>query len=101
SRHSMFVQFAPDAEGRLSRFILRRESPHEPPNFHLRERTVAPLRERAITTFRDPHPQLTGIEKELLTYKRKDGVPLSGTLYLPPDHRHGDKHPLVIWAYPI
>ncbi len=101
-RFTSFVQFAPDADGRLTRYIVRRESPHEPPNYHLRERDETALaRERAITSFPDPHPQLTGIEKELLTYRRKDGVTLSGTLYLPPDHREGQVHPLVIWAYPL
>jgi len=40
---------------------------------------------RALTAFNDPAPQLTGIQKRLVTYTREDGVPLSGTLYLPPD----------------
>ncbi|MEL6179063.1 MAG: prolyl oligopeptidase family serine peptidase, partial [Myxococcota bacterium] len=31
----------------------------------------------------------------------KDGVPLSGMLYLPPDHTPGERLPLVIAAYPL
>jgi dipeptidyl aminopeptidase/acylaminoacyl peptidase len=43
--------------------------------------------EAAITQFKDPAPQLTGVEKQFVTYERKDGVKLSGTLYLPPATR--------------
>ena len=54
-----------------------------------------------LTDFRDPAPQLTGLKKELIKYKRDDGVPLSGTLYLPPDYKEGTRLPLIIWAYPL
>ena len=36
----------------------------------------------------------------LVTYKRKDGVGLSGTLYLPPGYKQGERLPMFIWAYP-
>ena len=62
------------------RFVTRRESRTEPPNYFVRQGTSL----RALTAFKDPAPQLTGIQKRLLTYTREDGVPLSGTLYLPP-----------------
>jgi dipeptidyl aminopeptidase/acylaminoacyl peptidase len=96
--HATFVQFAPSVAGALDRFLVRRESRREPPNFHLRERGNGA--ERPLTTFPDPHPELTGIEKELLHYERGDGVKLSGTLYLPPSRSAGEKLPLVVWAYP-
>lgn len=86
------------ADGRLEALVLRRESPTEPPNYHVLD--LATGRERPLTRFEDPHPQLTGIHKELVRYEREDGVPLSGTLYLPPGHRSGTRLPLVIWAYP-
>src|SRR2546430_10048054 len=53
-----------------------------------------------ISAFKDPAPQLTGIQKRLVTYTRADGVPLSGTLYLPPGYTPGTRLPLVMWAYP-
>jgi len=56
---------------------------------------------QALTDFKDPAPQLTGIKKQLLKYTREDGVELSGTLYLPPEYKEGERYPLVIWAYPI
>ena len=36
-----------------------------------------------------------------VTYKRKDGVDLSGTLYLPPGYKAGSERlPMFVWAYP-
>jgi dipeptidyl aminopeptidase/acylaminoacyl peptidase len=54
-----------------------------------------------VTRFTDPTPQLRGIEKELVKYKRADGVDLSFTLYLPPDYKQGERRPAVVWAYPL
>ena len=54
-----------------------------------------------LTDFRDPAPELTGLKKELITYRRDDGVPLSGTLYLPPGFKDGTRLPLIVWAYPL
>jgi dipeptidyl aminopeptidase/acylaminoacyl peptidase len=47
-----------------------------------------------------PYPQLKGITKQLITYNREDGLPLSGMLYLPSSYRPGTRLPLVIWSYP-
>jgi dipeptidyl aminopeptidase/acylaminoacyl peptidase len=76
-----------------------RESPTEPPNARLRDLakdTVPPL-----TAFADPQPELRGVHQELVKYKRKDGVDLSATLYLPKDFVEGTRLPLVVWAYPL
>jgi dipeptidyl aminopeptidase/acylaminoacyl peptidase len=77
-------------------FIVRRESPTEPPNFYLK----TPTKEIALTNFKDPAPQVRKIQKQLVTYKRPDGVVLSMELYLPPDYKAGTKLPAVLWAYP-
>src|SRR5207247_2921706 len=58
-------------------------------------------RRRAVTALPEPAPQLTGVQKRLVTYARADGVPLSGTLYLPPGYTPGTRLPVVMWAYPI
>jgi dipeptidyl aminopeptidase/acylaminoacyl peptidase len=55
---------------------------------------------RTLATFPDPAPQLRGITKQLLTYKRADGVQLSATLYLPPNYQTGTRLPMLLWAYP-
>lgn len=79
--------------------VTRYESQTEPPNYFLTD-----LKKKARTTltdFKDPAPQLTGLKKELVKYKRADGVDLSGTLYLPPDYQKGTRLPLLVWAYPL
>lgn len=87
-----------DKEGK--RLVTRRESRTDVPNLYLRE--VGGTAPRALTQFPDPAPQLAGVTQQLITYKRKDGVDLSGTLYLPAGYnkeRDGTL-PLVMWAYP-
>ncbi|HEX6043299.1 MAG TPA: prolyl oligopeptidase family serine peptidase [Pyrinomonadaceae bacterium] len=79
-------------------FITRRESSTEPPNYFLRS---AAATAKALTDFPDPTPQLRGIKKQLITYKRADGVQCSFTLYLPPDYKTGTRLPTVVWAYPV
>ncbi len=54
----------------------------------------------AVTNYQDPYPEYAHLKKELVKYKRSDGVDLSGILYLPHDYKEGDKLPLVIHAYP-
>jgi len=94
-----------------SSLLTRRESPTDPPNYVVRQGAAAA---RAITSFADPAPQLRGITKQLLTYKRSDGVQLSATLYLPASYRpstssgrpepvegrKGERLPMLLWAYP-
>jgi dipeptidyl aminopeptidase/acylaminoacyl peptidase len=79
------------------KLLTRRESQTEPPNFFVRDRDSEP---RAITHFTDPTPELRKMTKQLVTYKRSDGAPLSFTLYLPPDYKPGTRLPTVLWAYP-
>lgn len=82
-----------------SQFITRRESTTEAPNYYvLKTNGAGP---RALTQFPDPTPQLRGIKKQLVTYKRADGVQCSFTLYLPPDYKEGTRLPTVVWAYPL
>ena len=81
--------------------LIWHESRTEPPNLAVirldsGERTP-------LTSFPDPHPQLTGMEKRLLSYDRGDGVKLTGVLHLPPGYERDRDGPLplVIWAYPL
>ncbi len=92
-------------------FVTRRESPSEVPNYFVRrlaEKTGASPGEpeimstaAAVTQFKDPAPELRRISKRIVTYTREDGVPLSFTLYLPPDYQEGERLPTVFWAYPL
>lgn len=81
-----------------SAFVTSYESPSNPGNFRLHQ---AGSNARFLTNFPDPHPELTGIKRELVTYKRADGVDLTATLYLPASYKPGDKLPVVVWAYPM
>jgi len=81
-----------------SSLLTRRESKTEPPNYVVRD--AAAGTRKAVTSFANPQPQLAGVTTQLVTYERKDGVKLSGTIYLPPDYRPGMRLPMVVWAYP-
>jgi len=92
--YEAFVAFAaPDG----SRFLTRFETKTDPPNYYLRR--IDGDERRKVTDFEDPAPQLAGMRKELVTYEREDGVPLSATLYLPPGW-DGEPVPMLVWAYP-
>jgi dipeptidyl aminopeptidase/acylaminoacyl peptidase len=85
---------SPDA----SSFLTRWEDPVTPPNvrWHRSGEETA-----EITDFANPHPQLNEISRELITYEREDGVPLSATLYLPAGYEEGDTLPVLVWGYPL
>jgi dipeptidyl aminopeptidase/acylaminoacyl peptidase len=79
--------------------LTRRESKEEPPNYFLREVKKDQLTQ--LTAFPHPYPQLQGIEKQVVQYKREDGLDLKGDLYLPLDFKEGDDPlPVIMWAYP-
>jgi dipeptidyl aminopeptidase/acylaminoacyl peptidase len=87
-----------DRDGK--RVVTRRESVTEPPNYFLHDlQTKSSV---ALTKFADPAPQFAGVTKQLITYKRNDGVQLSATLYLPPnyDKTRDGPLPFFLWAYP-
>ncbi|GAB3748131.1 S9 family peptidase [Lysobacter olei] len=94
---------APSAilDDEATRLLITRESPTEPTNFYLQDLATkaAPL---ALTRFPHPTPQLKDVRKEQIRYKRKDGVELTGTLYLPPgyDAQRDGALPVLMWAYP-
>jgi dipeptidyl aminopeptidase/acylaminoacyl peptidase len=79
-----------------TRLLTRRESPTDPPNFYIHAGSDV----KALTRFPNPTPQTAGVKKQLVTYKRADGVPLSFTLYLPANYQPGTKLPALVWAYP-
>ncbi len=81
--------------------ITRRESPTEAPNYYLRN-LGGDMQSRTLTAFTNPYPQLIGVAKEKIQYKRADGVGLTGDLYLPKGYNKDKDGPLpvLIWAYP-
>lgn len=94
SYETIIALATPDA----TQIITRHESPTNPPNYQLR--SLKENSRRELTHFPDSAPQLRGIKRQLITYARADGVQLSATLYLPADHRPGQRLPTFLWAYP-
>jgi dipeptidyl aminopeptidase/acylaminoacyl peptidase len=82
-----------------STILIRHQSKTEPVNYFTVDLTSG--KRTQLTHFDDPAPELTRLSKELIKYQRDDGVPLSGTLYLPPDYEQGTRLPLIVWAYPL
>lgn len=81
--------------------LVRIESKNEYPNYYFRNLKSKKLTQ--ITDFKNPFESLKNVYKEVITYKRNDGVTLSGTLYLPAGYdrtKKDKKLPLLIWAYP-
>jgi dipeptidyl aminopeptidase/acylaminoacyl peptidase len=77
------------------------QSKNEYPNYYFRN-VKGKGKLTQLTNFQNPFESLENVYKEVIKYKRKDGVDLSGTLYLPAgyDRTKKEKLPLLIWAYP-
>jgi len=87
-----------DADQKI--MITRRESQIEVPNYYLRNLTKGTI--TPLTAFTDPQPELRGLKKEKISYKRADGIDLTATVYLPAGFKPGTDKPLPVfmWAYP-
>lgn len=86
------------AEGKI---LVRIESSNEYPNYYFRyinkkNKLVA------ITDFENPFKSIQDVRKEVIKYKREDGLELEATLYLPAgyDKKKKEKLPMILWAYP-
>jgi dipeptidyl aminopeptidase/acylaminoacyl peptidase len=80
--------------------VVARESVTSPVNYYLQD--LKKKTSVALTAFPHPQPQLKGVQKQLLKYKRKDGVDLTAMLYLPEgyDPAKDGRLPVLMWAYP-
>lgn len=77
--------------------IINRENPMEPPSLVL----INGTKESLLYQQTDGLSAYRGMQKQLVTYKRADGVPLSGTLYLPANYtKTQGTLPVLMWAYP-
>lgn len=85
-------------EGKI---LVRIESQNEYPNYYFRniykENSLT-----SVTSFENPFKSLQDVHKEVINYKREDGLDLEGTLYLPVgyDEASKEKMPMILWAYP-
>jgi dipeptidyl aminopeptidase/acylaminoacyl peptidase len=81
--------------------LTRKESQKEVPNYYIKN-LVLKIADVPLTQFKNPYPQLEGVTKQKIQYKRADGVDLTGDLYLPKGYNKEKDGPLpvFIWAYP-
>ncbi|MBC7454615.1 MAG: S9 family peptidase [Massilia sp.] len=109
-KERLFQSAAPYYENTVSvlsedgtRLLTTRESPTERPNFYLRDlKKAGDAQLTTLTSFAHPTPQLKGVQKEQIRYKRADGVELTATLLLPPNYepKRDGALPMLMWAYP-
>jgi dipeptidyl aminopeptidase/acylaminoacyl peptidase len=83
-----------------TRLLTSRQSVSEPPNLVLHD--TLDDAGVALTHFDNPLPQLAGVTKQVLRYKRPDGVEMTAKLYVPPgyDTKRDGPLPTLLWAYP-
>jgi dipeptidyl aminopeptidase/acylaminoacyl peptidase len=79
--------------------LMERESPEMSPNYYLKNLANNSLAQ--VTQFPNPYGSAALPAKQVLKYKRADGVDLSANLYLPPGYKTGDGPlPTLMEAYP-
>jgi dipeptidyl aminopeptidase/acylaminoacyl peptidase len=79
--------------------LIRRESPDQNPNYYLQKGSSAAPEQ--VTFFPNPYGNSQLPKKQVLHYKRADGVDLSANLYLPPGYKPSDGPiPTLMEAYP-
>ncbi len=81
--------------------LTRIESKTNYPNYYIRNIKTG-KKPKQVTEFTNPFEGMQNVHKEIIRYSREDGLPLSATLYLPPnyDRSSGHKLPMLMWAYP-
>ncbi|WP_312399218.1 prolyl oligopeptidase family serine peptidase [Chryseobacterium sp.] len=81
--------------------LTTQQSASQYPNYF--KKSIKSNKAEAVTNFANPFESIKDVYKEVITYKRNDGVTLTGTLYLPANYDRKakkEKLPLLIWAYP-
>ena len=100
SKYTDKVESIQDFDPVKNEIIVRIESPTEFPNYYSKKTNSRRLNQ--ITNFENPFLELQNVKKEVISYKRDDGLELSGVLYLPLgyDEEKKEKMPMILWAYP-
>mgnify|MGYP000029141536 FL=1 len=89
-----------DFDIKKNQLLVRIESKSDYPNYYFK--SLNGRRINKITDFKNPFDNLNQVDKEVISYKRNDGVELSGVLYLPIGYNKASKEkmPMILWAYP-
>ena len=80
--------------------LVQMESKNQYPNYYINN--IKKQKPTQVTFFENPFKKIENVSKELIKYKRADGLDLTGTLYLPAgyDKTKKEKLPMIMWAYP-
>ncbi len=91
------IKYKPEKD----QLLVRIESPSEYPNYYYKS-LIKRKGKQQLTDFENPYKSIQNVQKEVITYKREDGLELTGTLYLPVgyDKASKEKKPMILWAYP-
>lgn len=82
------------------KLLVRRESVDQNPNFYSKDLAGSALVQ--VTSFPNPYGNAPLPKKQVLKYKRADGVELNANLYLPPGYKPEDGPlPTLLEAYPV
>lgn len=88
-------------DAKKGEYLVSIQSSTQYPNYYIlnAKKSSAP---KQITFFANPFESIAGVYKEVIKYKRPDGVDLTATLYLPAgyDRQKKEKLPMIMWAYP-
>ena len=89
-----------DYDPKKNEMITRLESPKIYPNYYTQN--LKSKKATQLTFFQNPFKSIQNVHKEVIKYKREDGIDLSGTLYLPVGYNmeSKEKMPMIMWAYP-
>ena len=81
--------------------LTRKETKIAAPNYFVKNLMLR-IADQQITNFGNPYVGLEGVSKQKISYKRADGIDLTGDLYLPAGYNKEKDGPLpvLIWAYP-
>jgi dipeptidyl aminopeptidase/acylaminoacyl peptidase len=97
NKKESLMEYSPDKD----QLLVRIESKSEYPNYYYRS-LKGKNGTQQLTFFDNPFTSIENVHKEVITYKREDGLELTGTLYLPVgyDMKKKEKKPMILWAYP-
>ncbi len=100
SKYTDKIEDLREFDPKKNELLVRIESATEYPNYFFRD--VKRNKLKQLTYFENPFKSIQNVHKEVINYKRDDGLELSGTLYLPVgyDKTKKEKMPMILWAYP-
>lgn len=80
--------------------ITSRESKTDNPNYFIRKLNSKDINQ--ISFFENPYKKLEQLKKEVINYKREDGIDLSSIVYTLESYNPDEEGrlPVLIWAYP-